>query len=126
MGAALDELSVERSGSGSALVQALRQAGGTIGVAVLGTVLGTAYRNGLGELAIPPFSDGVIQGIGAAGALGRPPLIPVVQEAFVHGMSVMLWVSAGICAVGVATALAVMPRRASAVSHKGCTSVHVG
>ena len=53
MGAALDELSVERSGSGSALVQALRQAGGTIGVAVLGTVLSTAYRNGLGRPGRP-------------------------------------------------------------------------
>jgi len=126
MGAALDELSVERSGSGSALVQALRQAGGTIGVAVLGTVLSTAYRNGLGDLAIPPFSDGVIQGVGAAAALGRPQLVPVVQEAFVHGMSVMLWVSAGICAVGVATAFAVMPRRALVSSTEDAQSVHVG
>ena len=89
-------------------------------------MLSTAYRNGLGDLAIPPFSAGVIQGIGAAGALGRPQLILVVQEAFVHGMSVMLWVSAGICAVGVATALAVLPRRASANSTKDAQSVHVG
>jgi len=126
MGAALDELSVERSGSGSALVQALRQAGGTIGVAVLGTVLSTAYRNGLGDLAIPPFSDGVIQGIGAAAELGRPQLVPVVQEAFVHGMSVMLWVSAAVCAAGVAVALAVMPRRAPVAVAKDAQSVHVG
>jgi predicted MFS family arabinose efflux permease len=126
MGAALDELSVERAGSGSALVQALRQAGGTIGVAVLGTVLSTAYRNGLGDLGIPPFSDGVMQGIGAAAALGRPQLVPLVQEAFVHGMSVMLWVSAGICAAGVATALAVLPRRAPATRTKDAQSVHAG
>jgi len=42
MGVAIDELSVDRAGSGSALIQALRQAGGTIGVAILGTVLNTA------------------------------------------------------------------------------------
>jgi EmrB/QacA subfamily drug resistance transporter len=126
MGAALDELSVERAGSGSALVQALRQAGGTIGVAVLGSVLSTAYRSGLGELAIPPFSDGVIQGVGAAAALGRPQLVPVVQEAFVHGMSVMLLVSAGICVAGVVAALAVMPRRAPVTTAQDAQSVHVG
>jgi len=107
-------------------VQALRQAGGTIGVAVLGTVLSTAYRSCLGELAIPPFSDGVIQGVGAAAALGRPQLVPVVQEAFVHGMSVMLLVSAGICVVGVVAALAVMPRRAPATTAQDAQSVHVG
>ncbi len=42
---ALDALSTERSGSGSALITAMRQVGGTIGVAVLGTVLATAYRS---------------------------------------------------------------------------------
>jgi hypothetical protein len=41
-------------------------------------------------------------------------------------MSAMLWVSAGICAVGIVTALAVMPRRASANGTKDAQSVHVG
>src|SRR2546429_6166423 len=39
MNAALGALSTETSGSGSALISALRQVGATIGVAVLGTVL---------------------------------------------------------------------------------------
>ena len=124
MGAALDELSVERAGSGSGLIQALRQAGGTIGVAVLGTVLSTAYRSGLGELAVPPFRDGVMQGIGAATALGRPQLVPAVQQAFVHGMSMMLLVSAGICVVGFALALTRMPRRVVTTRTEDAQSVH--
>ncbi len=49
MGVAMDALSVERAGSGSAVIQALRQAGGTIGVAVLGTVLNAGYQSGLGR-----------------------------------------------------------------------------
>ena len=129
MGAALDELPIERSGSGSALVQALRQAGGTIGVAVLGTVLSSAYQSGLGELGRPPFSDGVVQAIGAATTLGTPQLIPTVQAAFVHGMSVMLLVSAGICASGVVLALTRMPRRvpvATAGGRDKGQSLHAG
>src|SRR6266571_1855632 len=42
MDAALSALSPERSGVGSGVIQALRQVGGTIGVAVLGTVLSSA------------------------------------------------------------------------------------
>src|SRR2546430_4334764 len=47
MNAALSALSAERSGSGSALISAMRQVGATIGVAVLGTVLSSVYRGHL-------------------------------------------------------------------------------
>lgn len=116
MGVAIDELSVERAGSGSALIQALRQAGGTIGVAIQGTVLNTAYQSGLGELDRPPFSTGVMQGVGAAVQLGRPELVGSVQDAFVTGMAVTLWVSAAICAAGAVLALNRMPLRRTAAS----------
>ena len=53
MNAALSALSVERSGSGSALISALRQVGATIGVAVLGTVLGSVYRAHLSVAHLP-------------------------------------------------------------------------
>ena len=48
MNAALGALSAQRSGAGSALISAMRQVGATIGVAVLGTVLLSAYRSRLG------------------------------------------------------------------------------
>ena len=44
MDAALGALAPERSGVGSAVLMAMRQVGGTIGVAVLGTVLAASYR----------------------------------------------------------------------------------
>jgi len=53
MNAALSALSAERSGSGSALISALRQVGATIGVAVLGTVLSTVYRAHLDVAGLP-------------------------------------------------------------------------
>ena len=124
MGVAIDELSVDRAGSGSALIQALRQAGGTIGVAILGTVLNTAYQSGLGELDRPPFSTGVMQGVAAAAHLGRPDLVESVQDAFVHGMSVLLWVSAAICAAGAVLALNRMPLRRTADPKDRGQSIH--
>ncbi|MFG1783429.1 MFS transporter [Rhodococcus oryzae] len=97
MGLAMDDLTPERAGSGSALLQALRQAAGTIGVAVLGTVLSTQYRSSLGELNHDPVSDGVNAGIGVAHKFGDPAVLTHVQTAFMDGMSVMLWVCAAIC-----------------------------
>ncbi|MFE9328913.1 MFS transporter [Nocardia sp. NPDC052278] len=97
MGLAMDDLTVERAGSGSALLQALRQAAGTIGVAVLGTILATQYRSSLGDLNREPISDGVNAAVGVARTVGDPVLLSHVQSAFVDGMSAMLWVCAGIC-----------------------------
>ncbi|MFI5062641.1 MAG: MFS transporter, partial [Streptosporangiales bacterium] len=54
MNAALGALSADRSGSGSALITAMRQVGATIGVAVLGTVLLSAYRDRLSLGGLPP------------------------------------------------------------------------
>src|ERR1035437_2827365 len=56
LNAALGALTPERSGSGSALITALRQVGATIGVAVLGTVLDSVYRGGLTVTGLPAAS----------------------------------------------------------------------
>ena len=56
MNAALSALSAERSGSGSALISALRQVGATVGVAVLGTVLNSVYRSHLIVTGLPVLS----------------------------------------------------------------------
>lgn len=104
MGMAMGELTPERAGSGSALMQAVRQAGGTIGVAVLGTVLATQYRSELGGYDVAPVSDGVSAGVAVARKVGDPQMLGHVQSAFVSGMSAMLWVCAGICVVAAALA----------------------
>ncbi|NNH72020.1 MFS transporter [Nocardia uniformis] len=128
MGLAMGELDEDRSGSGSALLQALRQAGGTIGVAVLGTVLATQYRSDLGALNRPPISEGVNVGVAVADELRDPAMLEQVRSAFVGGMSAMLWVSAGIC-LG-ATVLAAVVTRSRAARSPGesdpAQSVHAG
>ncbi|WP_081769639.1 MFS transporter [Nocardia nova] len=99
MGMAMGELTPERAGSGSALLQALRQAAGTIGVAVLGTVLSTQYRSELGGYNHEPISDGVSSGVAVAHASGNTGMLAHVQSAFVSGMSAMLWLCAAACVI---------------------------
>lgn len=116
MAAAIGALTPERSGAGSALVQALRQAGGTIGVAVLGTVLAAGYRAHLPTMPLPEpaasaVSDSVSSGVAVARQLGLPALEEQVQSAFVHGMVSALWVSGALALVGAVVALVVLPLR---------------
>ncbi|AHK28358.1 hypothetical protein OPAG_02918 [Rhodococcus opacus PD630] len=125
MGAALGALSAERSGSGSALIQALRQAGGTIGVAVLGTVLATRYRSELGDLDVDPIRDGVNAGVAVAKTTGDPSMLAHVQASFLSGMGLMLWVCAGICAVAMVLAARFTPRDTPAREQDESESVHV-
>ncbi|WP_054815695.1 DHA2 family efflux MFS transporter permease subunit [Nocardia arizonensis] len=110
MSVAIDDLEVDRAGMGSAMVQALRQAAGTIAVALLGTVLATVYRAELGDLDVEPIRDSVNSGVAVAKAGGDPQTLAQVQSAFVSGMDAMLWVCAGICALAVPLAILVLPR----------------
>ncbi len=119
MNAALGALSAERSGSGSALITAMRQVGATIGVAVLGTVLLSAYRSqldlgGLPAAAAGAARTGVIAGVDVALHLHSPALLDSVRAAFSHGLDVMLAVCAGIAGLSALLALAFLPRRARA------------
>jgi MFS transporter, DHA2 family, multidrug resistance protein len=119
LNAALGALSPERSGSGSALITAMRQVGGTIGVAVLGTVLASVYRGqlhltGLPAAAAAAARSSVAGGVAVARASGSAPLLTAVRTSYVHGMDVMLWSCAGIAVAAALLALAFLPRQAAA------------
>jgi hypothetical protein len=116
MNAALSALSAERSGSGSALISALRQVGATIGVAVLGTVLSSVYRSHLGVAGLPAATaakakSSVVAGVGVAHALGSASLLHSARTAFVQGMDTMLWACGGIAVASAILALIFLPRR---------------
>jgi DHA2 family multidrug resistance protein-like MFS transporter len=116
MNAALGALSAQRSGAGSALISAMRQVGATIGVAVLGTVLLSAYRSRLGLTGVPTAVSQAVSGSAAAGVevarkLDSVPLLDSVRTAFVHGMDVMLWACGGIALTSALLALAFLPRK---------------
>jgi DHA2 family multidrug resistance protein-like MFS transporter len=121
MTVALGALSAERSGSGSALLTALRQVGSTIGVAVLGTVVSNLYGNGVAaaasRLPAPAASaakSSVGGGVAVAHKLGSDELLDAVRTAFVHGMDAMLWTCGGIAVAGAILALLFLPRGSGA------------
>jgi DHA2 family multidrug resistance protein-like MFS transporter len=116
MDIALGALAPSRSGVGSALLQALRQVGGTFGVAILGTVLNAGYRGAL-PAGIPDAArESVAVGVRV------PGLLEAAQRAFVHGMGVTLWACAAFGVLGAALTVAFLPRHAEDVAE--AESVH--
>ena len=71
---ALSALTKERSGVGSAVIMTLRQVGATIGVALLGTILGSVYRDRLGaapSAAATPAATAAEAGQSVTAEIGR-------------------------------------------------------
>ena len=116
MNAAMAQLSKERAGVGSALLTAVRQVGGTFGVAILGSALNSGYHSRLDLAGLPPkavatIKDNVASGIAVADKLGSPGLRSSIIAAFVHGSDVMAVVSGGVAVAGFVIALLFLPRR---------------
>jgi len=114
--AAVSRLSAERSGTGSAIVQAFQKTAGPFGTAIMGSVLAAAYQARLDVAGLPAAvaaaaRQSVYGGLAAASRLGSAGLARSAKAAFVHGMDVSLLVSAGIGAAGAVLALGFLPRR---------------
>ena len=127
--AALSRLSAERSGTGSAVVQAFQKTAGPLGSAIMGSILVAGYQARLGLHGIPAVAAAaarrsVYDGVAVAGRLGSPGLARSVRGAFTGGLDVSLVASAAIAAAGALLTLAFLPRRTavtdvtdSAVTH---------
>ncbi len=126
LNAALGALTPERSGSGSALMTAMRQVGAAIGVAVLGTVLNSVYRSKLVASPLPAdvmdsARSSVGTGVAMALRLRSPLLLDAVHYAYASGVDVMLWVCAAIAIAAAILAALFLPRQAGAPA--GATDV---
>lgn len=117
--AAMDEgmsaLSADGSGVGSALLISLRQVGGAMGVALLGTVLNAGYRNNLSLDGLPgevadTISRNVSAGMVVALQLNSKDIIESVKSSFIQGMAATLWTCGGIAAVGIILSLCFVKR----------------
>ena len=98
---ALAPVPAEGSGVGSALLQAQRQVGAVLGVAIMGSVLALTYRSHLAATAVPTEVAHTVEHSAASGktvadATGSTELAVAVSDAFTHGMTASLWVAAGI------------------------------
>jgi MFS family permease len=103
-GTLLAALPPERAGVGSAVNDTVQQVGSALSVAVLGSVLTTAYRSAmpLGSPAAARHSIG--EALGIAAATGDDRLAELAKSAFVHATSTAALVGAfgGIAAAVVA------------------------
>ena len=115
MSAALVELSEEKSGVGSAVLQAVNKTGGPLGIAVLGSVLSGGYLarldlSGLSSAASAAVRQSVFGGVAVAQKIHSARLLESVRTAFVHGMDMALLVSAGIALAGAVLAMVFLPK----------------
>jgi EmrB/QacA subfamily drug resistance transporter len=119
--AALVDLPKENAGIGSAVMQAVQKAGAPLSAAVLGSVIAAGYHSQLPLAGMPAATAGAVRssvfaGIAVARRLGSPALLDSVRSAFVHGIGMMLWVSAGLAVAAVVLALLFLPWRATAAA----------
>jgi Na+/melibiose symporter-like transporter len=115
MSAALVELSEEKSGVGSGVMQAVNKTGGPFGIAVLGSVLSTGYLSHLHLTVLPAAAKDTVRqsvfgGVAVASKLHSAALLNTVKTAFVHGMDTALVVSGGIAVAGAILTVAFLPR----------------
>jgi EmrB/QacA subfamily drug resistance transporter len=113
MHAVLGSLNVDKAGVGSAMTMTFRQVGGALGVAVLGSVLASAYRDRLPATAPALARDSVNTGVAVARRLRDATLLHAVDAAYLHAMAVVLVVCAVVCVAGALLAAALLPARAA-------------
>jgi EmrB/QacA subfamily drug resistance transporter len=113
----------EKAGSASALSNTFRQVGGALGIAVLGSVLSTAYRNGIeGSLGALPAGlrgtagESIEATLGIAEKLGPrgAALVTPAHDAFLHAMHVTAVWGAGVALVGAVVVALFLPGRPQA------------
>ncbi|MYV97602.1 MFS transporter [Streptomyces sp. SID3343] len=131
MDAVMANLAPERTGMGSALVQTLRQVAGAFGVAILGSVLASAYvdridTSGRSAQVADTARDSLGGAVKVATHTGDGTLLDSAHAAFVHGMDVALLICAGSAlVVGVAVAI-FLPRRTDSTRAPATPSPELG
>jgi MFS family permease len=123
--AVMGELPREKAGIGSAVNDVSREVGGTLGVAISGSVFASLYGPKLGELlvkfnlepeqvALAKESAGA--GFMVAQGIGAPEVAAAVREAFMHGFHTACFTGAGVALFGALFALKFLPARKTTVS----------
>ncbi|MGW3951468.1 MFS transporter [Streptomyces sp. NPDC004752] len=110
----------EKAGSASALSNTFRQVGGALGIAVLGSVLSAAYRDGIeGKLGPVPAglrdtaAESIESTLGVAARLGPQgkALIGPANDAFLHAMHVTALCGTGVALLGAVVVALFLPGR---------------
>src|SRR3954451_13365294 len=115
-----------KQGVASAMNDVSRELGGALGIAVLGSVLNTAYRSGVDQhtAGLPASVAGQAgSSFGAAQAIGHRigsgDLITGATSAFVHGFSVAMLVGAVVLTLGALFVAVRAPGRSESAANAG-------
>jgi EmrB/QacA subfamily drug resistance transporter len=104
-----------RAGVGSAVNDATREIGGTLGVAVVGSLFSSIYAARLAESAMGgrPELDAAKESVGVAftAAGNSPQLLAAVQDSFMSGLHAGCALIGGLCALAALIAAWVLPGR---------------
>jgi EmrB/QacA subfamily drug resistance transporter len=103
----------EKAGVGSAVSNTIRQVGGALGVAALGAVLSSAYRDGIGAGVPAAARESISGAYGVAAQTGAagPALIQSANDAFISAMHLASIGSTAVAVVGVVVAIIWLPGR---------------
>ena len=116
MDAVLGELPRDEAGSGTAVTMALRQTGGALGVALLGSLLSAVFRDGLGAGAPAAAGDSVSAALAVAAKLGDAGLAATARTAYADAMAAVLLACAVLAVVGAVLAAFLLPARADGMN----------
>ena len=117
-----------RAGVGSAVNDTVRELGGALGVAVIGSVAATSYASSLQTnlVRFPELSDPVrtvlTDNVGAALGMSQQfgvngaEIASLARSAFVDSMTGALWVAAGVALWATVVAIVHLPRQAALVN----------
>jgi EmrB/QacA subfamily drug resistance transporter len=121
--AVMGALPVSKAGAGSAVNDTTREVGGTLGVAVIGSVMSSFYGTRLGDawagLGLPTQAltgarESVVAGLASVTSLpasAQAPAAAAVRTAFVDGLQAGSLVAAGTTAVAALAVLVFLPAR---------------
>ncbi|MFE7212022.1 MFS transporter [Streptomyces sp. NPDC057611] len=114
MDGALAALPADRAGSGSGLLMTLRQVGGAVGIALLGSLLASAFRHRLDVTGLPAETahtagQSVVAAHLVAERTGSAQLAASANAAYVHGMGLVLLVGGIASVVAALLAAAFLP-----------------
>jgi EmrB/QacA subfamily drug resistance transporter len=117
--AIMGSLPKAKAGVGSAMNDVVREVAGTLGIAVLGSVLASAYSGGMdGATAGLPgdaaaaASDSVGAAHAVAAQLGSTDLVAASNAAFIDAMATTASIAAAVAVVGALIAACFLPARA--------------
>jgi hypothetical protein len=106
-----------RAGVGSAVNDATRELGGTLGVAVVGSVFSSVYAghlaDGIWSRTSPDVLEQAKDSVGAATAIAarQPELAHALQDAFMSGLHTASFTVGLLCVVGAALGAVALPGR---------------